>query len=134
MTISNTIVSGDDGAVADQFQVFGGVQNINSSLIGGDAANIFETLQTNSLDVTTGVLADNGGQVQTIALLANGLAADTGDSSLVSNAQLDTDAQGTGFFRVEGDAVDIGAFEIQLPEFFGAFSGVSVLVSFDAVR
>jgi len=69
--------------------------NINGNLIG--------------LDPLFGPLADNGGHALTHALLQGSPAIDAGNSTL-SNLPL-FDQRGTGFRRVLGRRIDIGAFE-----------------------
>ncbi len=60
----------------------------------------------------TGVLADNGGPTQTVALLADGAAVDTGEHS---GCLLPTfDQRGEGFARISNGVQDIGAFEVQV--------------------
>ena len=62
-----------------------------------------------------GRLADNGGPTPTIALLAGSPAIDTGSNALAvdptTGLPLATDQRGTGFPRIVGGTVDIGAFE-----------------------
>ena len=63
-----------------------------------------------------GMLANNGGPTQTIALLAGSPAITAGSVSLAVNPQgssLATDQRGAGFPRVVNGKVDIGAFETQ---------------------
>ena len=63
-----------------------------------------------------GPLADNGGPTQTHALLPDSPAIDAGDNSLAVDADgnpLSTDQRGTGFDRIFGGTVDIGAFEFE---------------------
>ncbi|RYX86242.1 hypothetical protein EON83_03190 [bacterium] len=57
----------------------------------------------------TGSIANNGGLVQTLALAATSPALEAGDDSVFST--LTTDARGTGFTRLSGTHVDIGAYE-----------------------
>ena len=63
----------------------------------------------NPIDPQLGELEDNGGGTQTIALLENSPAIDAGSNPL----NLVTDQRGEGFDRTEGEAIDIGAFEVQ---------------------
>lgn len=74
--------------------------------------------------VQVGSLGQNGGAVQTVALLTSGDAVDAGDSSLLPTDLLDLDGDGDtaevlsvdarGFARFVGSSVDIGAFEFQV--------------------
>lgn len=72
------------------------------------------------IDPRLGTLADNGGPTPTHALLANSPALNSGDNALAvdptdGNAALATDQRGTGFTRIVGGTVDMGAFEEQIP-------------------
>jgi FG-GAP-like repeat len=86
-------------------------------------ANIFATLTTidpdgipgNGDEFQAGLLADNGGSVETVAIVADGVAHNEGDNATVSDESLPFDARGTGFPRIVDDIddiVDIGAYEI----------------------
>jgi hypothetical protein len=85
-----------------------------------DLANIFATLTTIDPDgipgtgdeFQAGLLADNGGSVQTVAIVAEGVAHNTGDNATVTDESQPFDARGTGFPRIFDDIVDIGAYEI----------------------
>lgn len=63
-------------------------------------------------DPLLGSLADNGGLTKTIELLAGSPAINAGDNSQVPS-DLTTDQRGTGFNRIVGSKVDLGAFEVQ---------------------
>jgi hypothetical protein len=68
------------------------------------------------LNAQLGPLAYNGGQTQTMALLAGSPAINTGNSSLAlapDSTPLTTDQRGSGFPRVNNGTVDMGAFEIR---------------------
>ena len=82
-----------------------------------------------SLGLLGGVLADNGGAVETVALRTGGLGVDVGDTAAA--AGLTTDGRGTGFDRDVGTAVDVGAFESQpaAPIFLGALADFEEAVS-----
>ncbi|WP_339732882.1 choice-of-anchor Q domain-containing protein [uncultured Gimesia sp.] len=60
------------------------------------------------------VLRDNGGPTKTHALLLGSAAIDAGDNTAVIDAEIDFDQRGTGFDRVVGGAVDLGAYEVQV--------------------
>ncbi|MEM6623817.1 MAG: choice-of-anchor Q domain-containing protein [Pseudomonadota bacterium] len=109
VSIVNSIISGNSGTTAEQTST---PNTLQSSLIGADPSQIFATTAANALGVTTGVLADNGGQVQTVALKTDGIAINAADPVLIS---VSTDARGTGFARDVGLAPDIGAYESQTP-------------------
>lgn len=55
-------------------------------------------------------LANNGGDVNTMAILSTSAAFDTGSNP----ANLSTDGRGSGFARNSGDAPDMGAYELQV--------------------
>jgi len=127
ITINNTIIATNTDSVGTPDLVAGVAAAINNSLIGVDAGtglsatvgsvadvngNFVGTL-ADPLDPLLGPLADNGGCVQTQALLPGSLALDAGDSSL--SLGLTTDARGDCFVRIDADtSIDIGAFEAQL--------------------
>jgi hypothetical protein len=101
------------------------------NLIGQDDSGLVpasgDLIGTNAspIDPLLGVLQDNGGPTQTLALLSGSPAVDAGDNCVTQAAhcgdakvtQLTTDQRGTGFNRqIDGDAdatatVDIGAYE-----------------------
>ncbi len=60
-------------------------------------------------------LANNGGLTQTIGLQANSPAIDAGNNAAATTAGLTTDQRGSGFARISGARVDVGAFELQHP-------------------
>jgi predicted outer membrane repeat protein len=63
-----------------------------------------------------GVLKNNGGPTQTMALLSGSPAIDAGDDSVLGPpVSLTTDQRGLGFPRKSGLHVDIGAFEFPSP-------------------
>jgi hypothetical protein len=67
-----------------------------------------------SVDPKLGPLQNNGGLTFTQALLAGSPAIDAGDDSVTgSPLSLTTDQRGTGFPRLSGPHVDIGAYEVQ---------------------
>ncbi len=60
------------------------------------------------------LLANNGGPTQTIALRADSPAVNAGSNALAVDADgnaLTTDQRGTGFARISGGTVDLGAYE-----------------------
>ncbi|OWK43314.1 hypothetical protein FRUB_02913 [Fimbriiglobus ruber] len=67
-----------------------------------------------------GPIQDNGGMTPTVALLAGSPAIDAGSTALLTSANLGTsppffDQRGPGYLRVSNSAVDLGAYEYQLP-------------------
>jgi hypothetical protein len=123
-TLDNTIVARNTvgpgaGAPADDIASLGSVSG-SFNLIGtGGSAGLTNGTNGNQVGVANpglSALAANGGPTQTIALLAGSPAINTGDSSLAVAANggpLTTDQRGTGFARIVGGPVDIGAFEFQ---------------------
>ncbi len=89
------------------------IHGTNGNIVGALMVDIFET----------GVLANNGGPTQTMALKAGGPAVNAGDNASIPADTLDLDGdlntteptpfdqRGTGFVRLSGTAVDIGAIE-----------------------
>ena len=108
-TISNSIIAGNtaqtDGDLSGE-----GV-NLTNNLIGIPTGLTIDDI----LDVN---LADNGGPTWTHALVAGSPAINAGDNSLatddakVTGNSLATDQRGTGFERILGGTVDIGAIEV----------------------
>ena len=121
--LQNSIVIGNS-TNTDQIRVADGtVQEINS-LTSGTPADVFALTGGGH---GGGVLADNGGPVQTVALKASATnpAIDTGSTALPAdtfdlNDNMDTseglpiDARGAA--RNSGTAPDMGAYEFNLPE------------------
>lgn len=82
--------------------------DLNGNYIGGFTGG--------AIDPMLAPLADNGGPTPTHALLAGSLAINAGNNSFAidpgnQNAPLENDQRGTGFARVFGGVVDMGAFE-----------------------
>ncbi|MFB2936023.1 DUF4347 domain-containing protein [Aerosakkonemataceae cyanobacterium BLCC-F154] len=108
ITLTNSILANNSGG--DLKQQAGatttttGVNLVADSSLTG--ANIINQ------DPLLGSLADNGGLTQTIELLAGSPAINAGDNSQVPS-DLTTDQRGTGFNRISGSKVDLGAFEVQ---------------------
>ena len=123
--ITGTIVAGntdgDDITAGDTIVVTG-----TNSLFGGVGADITLTGAENQTGVNNpglGPLADNGGPTQTMALLAGSPAIDTGPATVPSFAGNEFDQRGPAFARVSGGRVDIGAYEVQVPELIVLFTG-----------
>lgn len=93
--------------------------NVNGDIVGS------VSVTTSVIDPKLGPIANNGGPTNTRALLAGSPAIDRAnncvfDNSCTSNPNdqnppfaLTTDQRGTGFTRLFGSAVDIGAYELQ---------------------
>jgi predicted outer membrane repeat protein len=133
VTIANTTFMGNSAANSGGGIYLGGTTlNLTNTIIagspGGICLNQGGTLATNSHnliqdgscgpmltgDPKLGPLQNNGGLTSTRALLAGSPAIDAGDDSVTgSPLSLGTDQRGTGFPRLSGAHVDIGAFEVQ---------------------
>ncbi|HUO07342.1 MAG TPA: choice-of-anchor Q domain-containing protein [Phycisphaerae bacterium] len=116
-TLNNTIIAGNTGTIPD---ISGSVTSPAYNLIGvGDSltginngvnGNMVGTAGS-PINPLLGSLANNGGLVQTMALLPGSPAIDAGDPAF--SAPPATDARGTNFARVANGHLDIGAFEAQ---------------------
>jgi hypothetical protein len=78
--------------------------------MANDASCGGATIKTGA-QINLQALANNGGPTQTMRLGEGSHAIDAGNNTAATNAGLTTDQRGTGFPRVRGDTVDIGAFE-----------------------
>src|SRR5262249_15075243 len=119
VSLGNTIVALNTAAGAAS-DVSGSLDsNSLNDLIGtGGAGGLTDGTDGNLVGVTDphlGTLASNGGPTQTIALLHYSPAINAGDNSLALDPStlqtLSTDQRGTGYPRIQGDTVDIGAYE-----------------------
>ncbi len=134
-TLTNTIVLGNAPTVPNNSEILGTITRAGPNMIGGSAADVFaETVDNDGVDA--GLLADNGGAVQTIALKndASNPALDAGlddrlDETIVgidlngdgdTDDVIDTDARGNGFDRIveqtgitARNQIDLGAVEFQ---------------------
>jgi CSLREA domain-containing protein len=113
-TLSNTILAGNtaNGALSNY-----GSSNTPPPLIS-NGYNLSDDAPSgltgtgdlvNNANVNLGTLADNGGPTQTMALLIGSAAINTGDPAF--SPPPSTDQRGSGFPRVQGSRIDIGAFE-----------------------
>ena len=121
VTMSGTIVSGNTAAVDGAADI--GLYNTSptetgsftatNSLIGevDSRVTINGTNNVTSTDPMLGALADNGGMTKTMALLPGSPAIDAGPNPVATFTGNQFDQRGTGFPRVVGGLVDIGAFE-----------------------
>jgi hypothetical protein len=121
VTLSSTIVAGNNGGAGGD--VDGRLQDAsdnnlignNTGLLGmsnGVNGNLVGTA-ANPIDPRLGPLQFNGGTTRTRALLAGSPAINAGFNFV----DLASDQRGTGFSRLVGANVDIGAFEVQPPSF-----------------
>jgi CSLREA domain-containing protein len=124
--LRNTIIAGNDGGSTAP-DVFGPFSNSFNNLIGksdgstglvnGANGNIVGTIAA-PVDPMIMPLAENGGATQTHRLMSGSPAINAGSNALAldeNNQTLTTDQRGTGFFRINGTTVDIGAFEFSMP-------------------
>ncbi|MCA8989307.1 MAG: hypothetical protein KDA78_16785, partial [Planctomycetaceae bacterium] len=110
-TLSHTIVAGNTASQGPD--LFGSV-TANFSLIGDTTdATISGADNITNTSADLEALADNGGPVPTHKLAATSPAINAGDATLVANVGNvpEFDQRGTGFSRVNGSSIDIGAYE-----------------------
>ncbi|MEM7505907.1 MAG: VCBS domain-containing protein [Pseudomonadota bacterium] len=123
-TLTNSIVSGNSaGGYGYVFNddVTGAYAQSGTNIVGSQLLSAGQT--PTAIDpgqIFAGGLADNGGDVQTVALLRGGAAIDVGDASLLP-MNLANDARGEGFSRIvgptdDGTELDLGAYEEQIPD------------------
>ncbi len=113
--VKNSIVAGD--VASDVDFTGGGLNSFQSNgynLIGsgtsvGEFVESGDQSGVSAAQLKLGSLANNGGPTQTIALLFGSPALNAGDPTY--STPLTTDQRGTGFARVLGGRLDIGAFE-----------------------
>ncbi len=126
VTIQDTIVAGNSGTSSAKADVSGAFTSSSYNLIGdgtgstgltnSSTGNIVGT-SGSPIDAKLGPLQNNGGPTQTMALLNGSPAINAGSNALAvdeNSVALTTDQRGTGFPRVQGTTVDIGAFEALL--------------------
>lgn len=113
-TVRFSLIGDNDGLPADaQFDVTGvGAPNGSGNLIGDGAAMAIAV--ADAFGAGGGMLTNEGGPTQTIALLAGSIAVDRGSNSLAVNVN-QGDQRGLPFSRISpfGGSVDMGAFEQQ---------------------
>ena len=108
--INNTIVAGNwagSAHVADDY--WAGTNTTGTGNLFGYYRGAPPTGNLINTDPWLGPLKDNGGPTKTHALLPDSPAIDAGIDALAEALLLDQ--RGPGFARLEGSAVDIGAFE-----------------------
>ncbi|MFC3612519.1 choice-of-anchor Q domain-containing protein [Lutimaribacter marinistellae] len=131
--VGNTVGSLSDGGV-DLTNEVGGTLNAGGTTLLGQATSVGTITDTGNTaasvfaattivnGVTAGVLADNGGAVETVLILAGGAADDTGDATVLPADVEDVDGDGDtietlpldarGAAREVGAALDLGALEL----------------------
>jgi hypothetical protein len=140
-TVTNSIIAGNEASSSPEMLAggSGGFAGVNVLGLGSDTDASDHIIQAPTLGdlfahvginpvtgVLSGVLADNGGAVPTIAIKASGTAHNAGDdaaaaynhdgNSATPKVALTTDAR--GFARAADSHVDIGAVELQPPRSF----------------
>ena len=136
-TYSSALVFTGGNIVGSSPSVFATQTGAPSLVIDGasqtDLESVFASVGYNPYTgVLSGVLADNGGSMKTVALNPNGIAIDAGDQSLLSEAAAGVDFNGDGYMTdtlavdargfarpidvvAGGNTLDLGAFEVQAP-------------------
>ncbi len=139
--LANSIVAGNsaasDGDLAGTAKAGLDLRGVNLFSQSGIARLGIDIEETNMANVFAGPLANNGGLVETIALLTGGAAHNTGLAGSNPNDLLDLDGDGKvddglpfdarGGARVLGPAVDIGAFELNAPPAAAVNAGLTLL-------
>lgn len=119
--VEGTYFARIDRPLADD--LYGTVHSDSSFNLIGDAdssGGLQNEVKGNKVGVAPGLdpdgLQDHGGPTQTIALVSGSPAVDAGNEDLAVDAagqRLTTDQRGVPFVRIYGDAVDVGAYEVQ---------------------
>ncbi|HEX4145357.1 MAG TPA: choice-of-anchor Q domain-containing protein [Pirellulales bacterium] len=134
LVLENTLVAANTADAADGPDFYGSaaVAIADDNLISNDSGDPnFASLKNpgsivgsvnglppSPVNTALGLLQNNGGNTQTMALKPTSLAIGAGDPSATETAFLSaglplTDQRGTGFPRIIGTSVDIGAFQTQ---------------------
>jgi hypothetical protein len=113
LNVYNSIIANNNGANNCSFS--GSSRSVNSNNIDNGTSCGFPGTYGAYTDPMLGALADNGGPTLTYALLADSPAINhgyNGDAVAADTfTQLTTDQRGSGFPRIKGGTVDIGAYE-----------------------
>ena len=106
-SLKNTLVANNGGGncVVSFGTLSAGADNMADDGSCGGAT------QKTSAQINLQALANNGGPTQTMRLGEGSHAIDAGVNIAATNAGLTTDQRGTGFPRIRGGTVDVGAFE-----------------------
>jgi hypothetical protein len=117
---ANEVGSGGSGGLSQGGGVWGHVSLMRNSILSGNTAqngpDILGEISTSEHNFVggnalLGLLQDNGGPTQTIALLPGSPAIDAGDPNPDDPPEFDQ--RGPGFPRIVNGRIDIGAFEVQ---------------------
>ncbi|WP_232101327.1 right-handed parallel beta-helix repeat-containing protein [Gimesia panareensis] len=106
-TLTNSIIAGNTAPSTPQVGLW---NTRNNSIVQDSVEGLLDP-----------VLRDNGGVTKTHALLPGSAAIDGGDNDalddtnqyIINRRAITQDQRGTGFERIVGEAIDIGAFEVQ---------------------
>ncbi|MHC0061782.1 beta strand repeat-containing protein [Nostoc sp. UIC 10890] len=122
VTAQNTIIAGNFDFGNEAPDISGAVNGDGNNLIGslagasgtiGTGSDItFASAGITNINQVIAALANNGGATQTHALVTGSAAINAGNNALVPGG-VTTDQRGTGFNRISGGTVDIGAYEVQ---------------------
>lgn len=136
LTVRNSIIAGNrnNANIADVRIENGGTFTSSGYNLIGNRGAVSTFNQTGDQTGTSAALinpqlaalANNGGPTFTHALLAGSTAINAGLNALAidfNNQPITTDQRGTGFTRVSGGTVDIGAFETQAVAALVSISG-----------
>ena len=126
LTLVNVTAVGNAASQFGALSNFGSLEAINSLFAAngatpfngftdpgasGDANRNYAFATLNAAGLDADGLKNNGGTVATIALLGTSPVRDQGQDTTQSPYRLSTDARGSGFARLIGAGVDVGAFE-----------------------
>ena len=112
-TLNNSIVAKNSSVTSTSVDVSGVLSGTHSLVQDPTGATINGTHFVTGMDPLLGDLMENGGPTLTHLLLPGSPAIDAGDPSLIAGMGTvpPFDQRGTGFGRVQGDAIDMGALE-----------------------
>jgi hypothetical protein len=125
VNLKNSIVAGNIGGSPD---LYGNINGNNNNLIGnlsGASGTVGTGTDIVNVNPQLGLLQDNGNGIFTHALLSGSPAINAGNNALVLTDVFDLDNdgnnsetipfdnRGSGYTRISGGTVDIGAFEFQ---------------------
>ncbi|WP_339748826.1 choice-of-anchor Q domain-containing protein, partial [uncultured Rubinisphaera sp.] len=98
----NLEVGSTNNIIGDATSAGGLINGINNNIVGVSVLDVLDT-----------TLSDNGGPTLTHAIISGSDALNNGSNQIASEFSLTTDQRGTGFERIFGGTVDVGAFEQQ---------------------